>query len=159
MCLLESSPRITYWLIQQTRNFSLLPSQSQKTGVLRKYLQLWKVCSIFNSIHIYQSEVYDRSGIINKFCNSIAMTWKASMYLIMFLRKSLYPKQCNKISYKLPPPICLPIRAAAIFQLSWPSDRIGTIRYATVVPIVVATVITQTNKLTHRTAKLIDVKT
>lgn len=32
------------------------------------------------------------------------------------------------------------MRAAAIFQLSWPSDRIGTSRYATTVPTVVATV-------------------
>jgi hypothetical protein len=32
------------------------------------------------------------------------------------------------------------MRAAAIFQLSWPSDRIGTIRKATKVPITVATV-------------------
>lgn len=33
------------------------------------------------------------------------------------------------------------MRAAAIFQLSSPSDRIGTNRKATTVPIIVATVI------------------
>lgn len=36
--------------------------------------------------------------------------------------------------------MCLPMRAAAIFQLSGPRDLIGTNRYATTVPMVVATV-------------------
>lgn len=36
--------------------------------------------------------------------------------------------------------MCLPMSAAAIFQLSGPSDRIGTNRYATTVATVVATV-------------------
>ena len=40
----------------------------------------------------------------------------------MELNKS--PQENGRV--KLPPPICLPMRAAAIFQLSGPSALIGT---------------------------------
>jgi hypothetical protein len=50
------------------------------------------------------------------------------------------------------------MRAEAIFQLSWPSDRIGTIRKATKVPIIVATVKWK-NEVTKNQRKLEHKKT
>jgi len=50
------------------------------------------------------------------------------------------------------------MRAEAIFQLSWPSDRIGTIRQATKVPIIVATVKWK-NEVTKNQRKLEHKKT